>query len=324
MRASRLVSLLLLLQARGRLTAQQLADELEVSVRTIYRDVQSLHEAGIPLYGDAGPEGGYRLVDGYRTRLTGLTAEETRAWFLAALPDPAAQLGLGEAAAAARLKFSAALPPALRESAERIRERFHLDAPGWYSPGEETPHLPAVADAVWNRQAVRVRYRRWREPAETERRLEPYGLVLKAGRWYVVARGAGGLRTYRVDQILAVDVLGEAFEPEPGFDLTAYWRAYLADFHARLHQGEALIRVSPRGAERLPSLLSHAVARAVAERGEPDADGWVRALVPIESVGHAHGEFLRLGPDLEVLEPVALRALLIGSARGLAALYGAG
>ncbi|MFF3560831.1 helix-turn-helix transcriptional regulator [Streptomyces sp. NPDC002574] len=324
MRASRLVSLLLLLQARGRRTAQQLADELEVSVRTIYRDVQSLHEAGIPLYGDAGPEGGYRLVDGYRTRLTGLTAEETQAWFLAALPDPAAQLGLGEAAAAARLKFSAALPPALREPAERIRERFHLDAPGWYSPGEETPHLPAVADAVWNRRAVRVRYRRWREPEETERRLEPYGLVLKAGRWYVVARGDGGLRTYRVDQILAVAVLGETFEAETGFDLAAYWRAYLADFHARLHQGEALIRLSPRGAERLPQLLSHAVARAVAERAEPDVDGWVRALVPIESLSHAHTEFLRLGPDLEVLEPLPLRELLVGSARGLAALYGAG
>ncbi|MFF7214876.1 helix-turn-helix transcriptional regulator [Streptomyces sp. NPDC008238] len=321
MRASRLVSLLLLLQSRGRMTAAELAEELEVSVRTIYRDVQSLHEAGIPLYGDAGHEGGYRLLDGYRTRLTGLTADETQAWFLAALPDPAAQLGLGEAAATARLKFSAALPPALRERAERVRERFLLDAPGWYSSDEQVPHLPVVADAVWNRQVVRVRYRRWREPAETDRRLEPYGLVLKAGRWYVVAHDGREPRTYRVDQILDVRVLEETFALPSGFDLPAYWREYLAGFHARLHRDEALIRLSPRGAERVPALLSRPVARAVAEHGEREPDGWVRARVPIESVAHAHGEFLRLGADLEVLAPDPLRKLLAESARALASLY---
>ncbi|MEU4092316.1 WYL domain-containing protein [Streptomyces sp. NPDC026673] len=322
MRASRLVSLLLLLQSRGRMTAAQLADELEVSVRTVYRDVQSLHEAGIPLYGDAGHEGGYRLLDGYHTRLTGLTADETQAWFLAALPDPAAQLGLGEAAAAARLKFSAALPPALRERAERVRERFLLDAPGWYGTEEQVPYLPAVADAVWNRRAVRVRYRRWREPAETDRRLEPYGLVLKAGRWYVVAHDGSDPRTYRVDRMIEVRTLDEVFAPPPGFDLAAYWREYLAGFHARLHRDQALIRVSPAGVERLPALLSRAVARAVAEEGEREQDGWIRARVPVESVAHAHGEFLRLGADLEVLAPAPLRELLARSARELAALYG--
>jgi predicted DNA-binding transcriptional regulator YafY len=149
MRASRLVSILLLLQTRGRLTAQQLADALEVSVRTIYRDAESLHTAGVPLYGDSGPAGGYQLLGGYRTRLTGMTAAEAEALSLAGIPRAAAELGLGTVLATAQLKLQAALPAELRERAGRIQERFHLDAPGWYHHGDTSPYLAAVADAVW-------------------------------------------------------------------------------------------------------------------------------------------------------------------------------
>jgi len=191
MRASRLLCLLLLLQSRGRMTARQLADELEVSVRTVYRDVEALSAAGVPLYGDAGHAGGYQLLEGYRTRLTGLTAAEAQALFLSGLPGPAAELGLGSVLAVATLKLRAALPASLHENADRLAERFHLDAPGWYRRPEHVPHLPAVAAAVWDRQVIQVTYRRWREPAEVTRRLEPHGLVLKAGTWYVVARCDG-------------------------------------------------------------------------------------------------------------------------------------
>jgi predicted DNA-binding transcriptional regulator YafY len=193
MRASRLVSLLLLLQARGRMTAAQLAAELEVSVRTVYRDVESLHEAGIPLYGDAGHRGGYQLLDGYRTRLTGLNAAEAQALSLSGLPGPATELGLGPVLAAAQLKLLAALPPGLGERVGRVQARFLLDAPGWYGPGAsaEIPLLPAVAGAVWDGRALQVRYRRWKEPTDVDRRLEPYGLVLKGGRWYLVGGGGG-------------------------------------------------------------------------------------------------------------------------------------
>jgi len=191
MRASRLLSLLLLLQTRGRMTAQQLAGELGVSVRTVYRDVEALGAAGVPLYGDAGHAGGYQLLGGYRTRLTGLTAAEAEALFLSGLPGPAAELGLGSVLAAATLKLRAALPASLRESADRLTERFYLDAPGWYRRPEDVPHLPAVASAVWERQVIQVTYQRWKEPAEVTRRLEPHGLVLKAGTWYVVARCDG-------------------------------------------------------------------------------------------------------------------------------------
>ncbi|WP_033221158.1 helix-turn-helix transcriptional regulator [Kitasatospora phosalacinea] len=322
MRAGRLISLLLLLQNRGRMTARQLADELEVSVRTVYRDVEALATAGIPLYGDAGHGGGYRLLDGYRTRLTGLTADEAQAVFLVGLPGPAAELGLGEVLAAAQLKLRAALPAALREQAGRIQECFHLDAPGWYGNADETPHLTAVAAAVRGRRAVWVRYRRWKAPTEVERRLEPYGLVLKAGRWYLVAAADGTTaRTYRVDQILELRPLEEQFELPSGFDLAAHWRHRLADFHARLHTAEAVVRLSPRGVARVRGQLGHAVGRAVADGGVVEADGWTRAAVPIESIDHAHGEFLKLGTDVEVLEPPELRARLAATARELARRY---
>lgn len=308
MKSSRLVSILLLLQTRGRMTAAQLAEELEVSVRTVYRDVESLGAAGVPLYGDAGHAGGYRLLDGYRTRLTGLTADEAEALFLAGVPGPAAELGLGSVLAAAQLKVRAALPAELRAHADRVSGRFHLDAPGWYAASEETPYLPAVADAVWNNRVLNIVYRRWRTPTDVERRLEPYGLVLKAGRWYVVA--GPGPRTFRVDQILQLAASDEEFTRPGEFDLAAYWAAYQRDFHDRLYRGEAVVRLAP----------GVRLARAVDVRA--DSDGWSLATVPIESVDHALGEFLRLGTDVEVLEPPELRERLTRTVAQLAEMYG--
>ncbi|MEO3859939.1 WYL domain-containing protein [Acrocarpospora sp. B8E8] len=322
MRASRLLSVLLLLQARGRMTAQQLADELEVSVRTIYRDVDSLHTAGIPLYGEAGHQGGYQLLDGFRTRLTGLTEQEAQALFLAGLPGPAAELGLGALAATAELKIEAALPPDLREGSRRIREHFHLDAPGWYHDGDQVPHLPAVAGALWDKRIIHVLYHRWREPSEVKRTLEPYGLVLKAGKWYLVARCEETLRTYRVSQILDLQVTDETFTRPPGFDLATYWRDHLIDFRTRLIQGHAVVRLSPPGRERLTETMSAQVINAVNETASPpDELGWITATIPIESLIHAHGELLRLGAECEVLDPPALREKLAATAKALASRY---
>ncbi|MFJ3223605.1 helix-turn-helix transcriptional regulator [Streptomyces sp. NPDC086783] len=316
MKSARLVSILLLLQTRGRMTAAELAERLEVSVRTVYRDVEALHAAGVPLYGDAGHAGGYRLLDGYRTRLTGLTADEAEALFLAGVPGPAAELGLGSVLAAAQLKVRAALPPELREHADRVGGRFHLDAPGWYADGDATPYLPAVADAVWNSRVLHVRYRRWRAPTDVERRLEPYGLVLKAGRWYVVA--GPGPRTFRVDQILELASSEQEFTRPEDFDLAAYWTAYQRDFHQRLRRGEAVVRVAPGATAR----LSGPAARAIEANGRPEQGGWVRAVVPVESVERAHDEFLGLGADIEVLEPAELRDRIAHTVRVLAARYG--
>ncbi|GGN87634.1 transcriptional regulator [Streptomyces albiflavescens] len=313
MKSARLVSILLLLQTRGRMTAAQLAQELDVSVRTVYRDVEALSAAGVPLYGDAGHAGGYQLLDGYRTRLTGLTTDEAEALFLAGVPGPAAELGLGSVLAAAQLKVRAALPRELREHADRISGRFHLDAPGWYADADETPYLPAVADAVWNSRVLHIRYRRWREPTDVERRLEPYGLVLKAGRWYVVA--GPGPRTFRVDQILELVTSEEEFTRPEDFDLAGYWSAYQRDFHERLHRAEAVVRLAPG------IRLSGLAADAVAAHGRTGTDGWTRATVPIESVEHAHHDFLRLGTGIEVLEPAELRERIAQTVTALARTY---
>ncbi|MFJ8962062.1 helix-turn-helix transcriptional regulator [Lentzea sp. NPDC102401] len=320
MRASRLVSVLLLLQAKGRMTAQALADELEVSVRTIYRDVESLHAAGVPLYGDAGPSGGYQLLDGYRTRLTGLTAQEAESLFLAGLPGAAADLGLGDAVSAAQLKLMAALPSSMRDRASHMATRFHLDAPAWYYDPERSPFLGLVADAVWRERLLEVSYRRWRAPEDITRVLRPLGLVLKAGRWYLVAQGSTRISTYRVSQIQAAAVLDETFERPDAFDLAAHWTASLEEFQSRQYTGSAVIRLSARGWESFSSNVLPVVARAAEESAVDDGEG-VRVTIPIESLGHATGMLLRMGGEVEVLEPEELREQVTTAVRTLASIY---
>jgi predicted DNA-binding transcriptional regulator YafY len=315
-RADRLLSIVLLLQSRGRRSAGQLAAELGVSVRTVYRDMVALGTAGIPVYADAR---GYQLVDGFRTQLTGLTADEARGLVLTGLPGAAAALGLADAVAVAQLKLDAALPDALRERAARMRQRFHLDAPGWYQDADEADHLGAVASAVWEQQVVSVRYETWSDVVS--RRLEPYGLVLKAGTWYLVAGCGGAVRTYKVNQILELTTLPDRFEWPPGFDLARHWRAHVVSFRDRLRQGFAVVRFAPAALPRLPHLMGRAVADAAAA-GEVGADGWTVATVPIESETHAEGAFLRLGAQVEVLRPESLRARIGATAAALAALYG--
>jgi predicted DNA-binding transcriptional regulator YafY len=322
-RASRLVSLLMLLQTRERMTARELAAALEVSVRTVYRDVESLCAAGVPVYGEPGHEGGYRLVEGYRTRLTGLTAPEAESLFLASLPAAADELGMGPTAAAAQLKLLAALPAELRVRADRSAQRFHLDAPSWYHDADRAPHLAAVTGAVWQQRTITIRYLRWEQPQEIVRTLEPHGIVLKGGRWYLVARAAErDMRTYRVSRLLTVDVLDDEFERVPGFDLAAYWADQLERFdHDRL-RGTATLRLSPQGAERLPHLLEPAVAdTANRTAGPPDEAGWVEVTIPVEPAEQAVPELLRLGADAEVLGPPTLREHMATVVEALARRY---
>jgi predicted DNA-binding transcriptional regulator YafY len=327
-RASRLVSILLLLQARGRMTADSLAAELEVSARTIYRDIEALHQSGVALYGEPGHDGGYRLVDGYRTHLTGLTRLEAAALPLVALPEAARDLGFGEAAAGAATKLMAALSDELRERADHVRGRLHIDPVAWYDDADSTPLLAAVADAVWSQRRLRVTYRRWKAPQEVERTLDPYGLVLKAGRWYVVARAddasatGGSVRTYRVSQFQVAEPVDEWFDRPDDFELATYWRGHLADFAGRRHQEYATVRLSAGGIGRLNRLMEPAIVRAVAASAEPaDDEGWVRATIPIESVSHAHDELLRLGAEVEVLAPAPLREMLAQTAAELSRRY---
>ncbi|MEP6681034.1 MAG: WYL domain-containing protein, partial [Chloroflexota bacterium] len=268
MRASRLVSLLLLLQTRGRMTAAQLANELEVSERTIHRDVDALSAAGVPIYAERGPYGGVQLVDGYRTRLTGMTAHEADAVFLAGLPGPAAELGLGTVMTAARLKVLAALPVELRARASRLVERFHLDAAGWFRTGDPVPHLPALADAVWEEQRVKVTYPRGDETVE--RLLDPLGLVLKGGIWYLVASAEGQVRTYRISRVAAAMPLDQHFERPRDFDLAGFWAESIATYEREAPRVEVTVRVDPRYMRRLADYLGDHVAGAAEPLGGTD------------------------------------------------------
>ncbi|WP_020417633.1 YafY family protein [Amycolatopsis sp. ATCC 39116] len=322
MRASRLVSTILLLQNRGRMTAKELAEALEVSTRTVYRDMESLSNAGIPFYAEPGHDGGYELLDGYRTRLTGLTAGEAESLCLTGMPGVAADLGLGAVLTAAQLKLTAALPAGLRDRAGRISERFHLDAPSWYQDGDHTPHLTLVAEAVWNQREVRMRYERWAAPHEVARTVQPYGLVLKAGHWYLVARSDGRLRTYRVSRILHAEVQPATFDREPGFDLAAHWRDYLKQFDARRYHGTATLRLSPYAVARLPDLLEPAIVDAACRTAtEPGPDGWIEVTVPAESAEHTLPQLLKLGAGAEIVAPRELRERIARIARDMARLY---
>jgi len=210
MGASRLLSILILLQLRVRLTAEALAEEYEVSVRTIYRDIDALSAAGIPVYGERGPGGGFQLLDGYRTRLTGLAAGEAEAMLMIGLPGPAAALGLGAATARARGKLLASLPAAGSAEAGRMAGRFHVDPVDWYRADEPVPHLPSIARAVLDQKCVSMTYESWTGVRDWT--IEPLGLVLKGGAWYVVARGAGKPRIFRVSNILTHRVEEGGFE----------------------------------------------------------------------------------------------------------------
>ncbi len=319
MRASRLLSLLMLLQTRGRLSAQVLAEALEVSVRTIHRDVDELSASGVPIWADRGRLGGFQLQPGWRTRVDGLTAPEAQAMFLGGLPGPAAELGLGEAMASAQLKLLAALPDGWRDDARRVSARFHLDPIDWYRGPSASDHLPAIAQAVWSERRVAMRYESWK--GEVSRRVDPLGLVLKAGIWYLAAQVGMGVRTYRLSNILELAVTDEAFERPPGFDLAAWWLASTKRFERELAVDTAQLRVSAAGMKALRDLGAAVAQAAQASASEPDESGWRRVTIPIESIAHAAAQVLRLGAQAEALRPAALRRELRERASAIAALY---
>ncbi|MFF4042685.1 helix-turn-helix transcriptional regulator [Streptomyces sp. NPDC001816] len=339
MRAARLIKMVLLLQSRPSMTAAELARELEVSERTVTRDAQALSEAGVPVYADRGRAGGYRLIGGYRTRLTGLARSEAEALFLSGVPGALREMGLDDVASAARLKVSAALLPCLRDAPDSAAQRFHLDAPAWFREPETPALLPVIAEAVWDDRRIGSVYRRpGAAPAEAPRRrsaneaaavverdLEPYGLVLKAGVWYLCARvGDGGaFRTYRIDRFDAAEARDERFSRDPEFDLPRYWAEQAERFARSILHAEVVVRLSQAGVRRLPYAVDPASAReALAGSGAPDGEGWVAVTLPVESEEVAHTQLTALGPEVEVLAPESLRERFLRDAVRLGALYG--
>lgn len=321
MRADRLLALLMILQTRGRVTADRLAAELEVSVRTIYRDIEALSTAGVPVYADRGPGGGCALLDSYRTTLTGLSEDEARALFMLTIPTPLAKLGVTADLRAALLKLHAALPASRMQAAERTRQRIHLDPQAWHQPEEPLPHLQTLHQAVWEDRAVLLTYRRIFE-TDIRRRVEPYALAAKGNIWYLVYRlPAGDWRVLRVSAVQEVQLLAETFTRQAEFDLPALWAAWAAAQESHPFVYEAVVRVAPQLMPWLAVAFRAQDRQQVAEVGAADERGWVRLALRYESFEAARAHLLGLGGAVEVLAPLPLRLGVLDYARQVVAVY---
>ena len=320
MRADRLLSLLMLLQARGQMTARELARTLEVSERTIYRDIDALSGAGVPVYGQPGPQGGYALLDSFRTDLTGLTEGEVRTLFMLGIPAPLADLGVSQEFRAALLKLSAALPDARRRDEVWVRQRFHLDSTAWHQGEEPVPHLQTVHQAVWQDRKLHMVYRT-PVAVEIERLVAPYGLVAKAGVWYLVCARNDAMHVHRVADLVDARASAEPFERPAGFDLGAFWRTWCEEHEANLPRFTAIVRVAPGFLPELPRYFGSPIRTKIAQAGPPDAEGWLRLELSFESLEAARERILGFGRGVQVLEPRALQRSVLDYAEQIVALY---
>ena len=319
MRADRLLSLLMLLQSRGRMSARELAAELEVSERTIYRDVDALSAAGIPVYGEAGREGGYALLDRYRTSLTGLTEWEVRALFMLSIPEPLKDLGVSQALKAALLKLSAALPMERREDETQVRGRFYLDSTWWEREAGAVPHLQILNQAIWSDRILCATFRPV-PGVQVTRNVEPYGLVAKAGVWYLVCGRAGRIRVFRVAALVDVMLLEKGFVRPANFDLAEFWKSWCVERSRRRVSYVVEVRVSHDFLPFLPRYFEGRIQEKIAQ-ATPDEAGWVTLELSFESLEAARERLLSFGRAVEVLSPRALRISLADYAAQITALY---
>ena len=306
MRADRLLSIMLLLQIYRRLTAGELARRLEVSERTIQRDMDALTTAGVPVVAERGAGGGWALVEGYRTNLTGLNGEEIQTLFAGLPPSLLADLNLGRASDAAHVKLLAALPAASRAAAEYARSRLHVDVAGWGSAEESLPHLHTIQEAVWRGRKLLVAYGAGYcdgAPPE-ERAVDPLGLVAKGSVWYLVARAGGEVRSFRVSRVASARLSEEPAERPEGFDLADFWAGSVTRFKTEMPHFHATLR-----AHRSVLHLLHYAGRfsRLEEASEPDAEGWATVRMRFQFEEDACGLALSFGTRVEVVEPARLR-----------------
>jgi predicted DNA-binding transcriptional regulator YafY len=320
MRADRLLSLLMLLQSRGAMTARSLATELEVSERTIYRDLTALSAAGVPVYAERGPGGGVRLVEEYRTTLTGLTPDETRALFMMSIPAPLAQLGMDDDFKSALLKLSASLPETRRADESRSRQRILLDSSWWFQSEQDVPCLQTIQQALWQDHPLRITVRWEAFNTVLEQQAEPYGLVAKTNIWHLVYGRGGSPHVVRVSQIASADLLPGTFTRPPGFDLASFWETWCRDYESQ-PPFRARVRVASGALPNLGEYIGDRARGQLSPLTPPDAQGWVTLDLPFESFFAARTRLLGLGRAVEVLEPVALRKSLIDFAEQVVRFY---
>lgn len=313
-RADRLLAALLLLQAHGRLTGRELAKRLEVSARTVHRDMEALSAAGVPVFALRGARGGWQLDEGWRAQVPGFDEAELRA-LLMAQPRVIGDARLSRAAERAVAKLIAALPVAQREQAASIRQRLHVDTTGWCDGAEDFSMLPIAQDAVSRDRKLALRYRS-ADGERVERTVDPLGLVAKGSTWYLVAQTPRGLRTYRVSRIEAARLLDASSERPAGFDLASYWESSTARFREGWSHFEATLRLEPGLAHRVKMWRT---TSPVEPETDPDADGWSTLKVQFVSEGEARFVVLGFGPGVEVIGPAALREQVVADAAAVVA-----
>ncbi|MGD2155961.1 MAG: WYL domain-containing protein [Anaerolineales bacterium] len=315
MRADRLLSILMILQIREQVTAKELSEELEVSVRTIYRDVTALCSAGIPIYTERGPGGGISLIESYRTDLTGLTKDEVRALFLLNPPTALDELGLGHEFKAALLKLSAALPSSQRQDEERTRQRFFLDWNDWNDSGDRFPkiHLQTIQEALWEDISLKLKYLSslgdWIDPLEVE--VEPYGLVAKNGEWFLVCKHVDHIKVIRIQDFIEASKTGKEFSRPEDFDLINFWTNWCHDYKKLRPTYKVTVRVSPDLIPHLQAVLGDAILQSDELSAPADEDGWITLTLLFEYLEKARSRLLGFGRAVEILEPHALRMSLI-------------
>ncbi len=320
MRADRLLSILLLLQTHRQITCRKLAAELEVSERTIYRDITALSTAGIPVYTEKGSSGGVRLMEDYRTDLTGLSTDEVRALTMLNIPQPLVELGVDQALKGALLKLSAAIPPAVQEAQERTRQRIHLDSNLWFQTEEPLPHLGVIQQAVWQDCLLDILISDAFD-TEIELRVAPYGLVAKANIWHLVAEKEGHFRVLRVSQIRQAQICQQTFTRRDVFNLAAFWERWCADYESLQPHYSVRVRISPELVGFLQKKYGSKWLAFENPSSGVDETGWQTAVLTFDSLYSARTQLLGLGSAIEVLEPPALRLSLIDFAEQALSIY---
>jgi predicted DNA-binding transcriptional regulator YafY len=317
------LSLLMLLQSRGQMSARELARALEVSERTIYRDVEALSLAGVPIYAESGRDGGYALLDSYRTTLTGLTEGEVRALFMLSIPAPLIELGVSQHLRGALLKLSAALPESRRQDEERVRQRFYLDSSWWHQGDEPVAYLQTIHQAVWEDRKLQISYR-LPFSLGIQQVVDPYGLVAKAGVWYLVYAHNQSIRVHKIADLLEVCLLPEHFEHPDEFDLASYWQAWCSEREKNHSLYPVTVAVAPDFLPILPWYFGNTIRARIAHSPPADEEGWVTLQLSFESLEAARDRLISFGRGMRVVEPLALRLSLADYAAQIVDLYADG
>ncbi|MCM3246544.1 YafY family transcriptional regulator [Cytobacillus firmus] len=316
MRADRLISILLLLQNNERMTTRELAKELEVTERTIHRDMEALSAAGIPVLAERGKFGGWKLLEKYRTNLTGLKADEIKTLLLSPSFEHLADLGISEEWKEARQKLLAAIPAPLKEDVKDISNRIHIDTSTWRQTPREMKSFGIVQQAVWEEKKLQIQYEK-ADKHTSDRIVEPLGLVAKGNTWYLIAVSDEKIKNYRVSRIVDAELINEKFS-RPTFDLSGYWQESKQKFISSLPRFEVEVEMSPSIIQRI-NFTGRFVQ--VMHMDSPKDDGWISASLCFDTEQEAREYILGFGIQIKIVRPVSLRKSVGEMAESVVNLY---